>query len=78
MASYHYTKNDLHDHAYSVLIDDNVLLQCMLNYLEIEMHETFLLDYGYLTAAAQQTYPALPSLVHGTLKCLCTPYPLEH
>jgi len=54
MASSCYDQNDPCDHACTTLIDDDELLQCMLNYLEIEIHETFLLDYGYLTAAQQR------------------------
>jgi len=36
------------------LINDDELLQCMLNYPEIDVHEPFQLEYGYLTAAQQR------------------------
>jgi len=45
---------DLQDHTFTAFIMNEDLPQCMLNFLEIEMHEPFLLDYGY-TAAAQQS-----------------------
>jgi len=37
--------------SFTALVHNYKLLQCMLNYPEIEMHEPFLLDYGYLSAA---------------------------
>jgi len=59
MSSFDYDKVDLHDHTQgwpkwshlTASVNNDKLLQCTLNYPEIEMHEPFLLEYGYLSAA---------------------------
>jgi len=51
MSSFNYDKDNLYDHTFTALVNNDKLLQCMLNYPEIEMEEPFLLDYGYLSAA---------------------------
>jgi len=53
MSSFDYDKADLQDHTFTAFIMNEDLLQCMLNFPEIEMHEPFLLDYGYIAAAQQ-------------------------
>ncbi len=48
MSSFHYDEDDLHDHSFSTMVNNEELLQCMLNFPEIEMHEPFFLDYSYI------------------------------
>ena len=47
---------DLQDHTFTAFIMNEDLLQCMLNFLEIEMHEPYLLDYGYYCCSTKPKY----------------------
>jgi len=51
MSSFNSDEMDLHDHTFTAMVNNDDLLQCMINYLKIEMHKPFLLDYGYLSPA---------------------------
>jgi len=39
--------------TFAAFIMNEDLLQCMLNFLEIEMHEPYLFDYGYYCCSTQ-------------------------
>jgi len=54
LSKFTYDEDDLQDHTFTAFVNNEELLQCMLNFPDIAMHEPCLLDYGYI-AAAQQT-----------------------
>jgi len=55
------------DHTFTAFLSNGELLQCMLNFFEIEMHEPCLLDYGYIAAAQQTDHLLMAKLDHDPL-----------
>jgi len=50
--------------TFTAFIMNEDLLQCMLNFLEIEMHEPYLLDYGYYCCSTQNQNKIYPLNSH--------------